>query len=147
MRLTIKEMEARDGATAAAFKSAAKAGGSVDADAAALAEAIKQGQGAAFGLLMTKIMNLTFALEAGAAERRRLELRVAELEERPDIEYRGVFEPGATYQRGHFATDDGSVWFCNRETKTRPSEGGSNWTLAVKRGRDGKDARAAAPRA
>ena len=69
-----------------------------------------------------------------------LESKIAALEAArpPALRYRGAYEDGAEYDVGEFVTDGGSVWHCNRKTKTRPSDGGENWTLAVKRGRDGR---------
>ncbi len=68
-----------------------------------------------------------------------LERRVAELEGR-QIRYVGTFESGRQYRRGEMVTDKGCVWHCNADTSTRPGDS-DNWTLAVKRGADGRDAR------
>ncbi len=71
-----------------------------------------------------------------------LRIQVTELRERrATLAYRGVHVDGEEYQLGDFVTAQGSVWHCNRTTKTRPEGGSANWTLAVKRGADGKDAR------
>lgn len=53
--------------------------------------------------------------------------------------YRGVFEPDRAYLPGDTVTFGGSMWVCNTATQDRPGEGVKTWTLAVKRGRDGKD--------
>lgn len=54
--------------------------------------------------------------------------------------YRGVFTAGETYEAGCFVTDHGGIWHCRRTTAERP--GASNdWTLAVKAGRNGRDAK------
>jgi hypothetical protein len=55
------------------------------------------------------------------------------------LKYRGVHELGAAYDTGDTVTHGGSLWHCNVLTKERPGEGSRAWTLAVKRGRDGKD--------
>ena len=55
------------------------------------------------------------------------------------LKYRGVHELGAAYDAGDTVTHGGSLWHCNVLTKERPGEGSKDWTLAVKRGRDGKD--------
>jgi hypothetical protein len=55
------------------------------------------------------------------------------------LKYRGVHEMGAAYDTGDTVTQGGSLWHCNVLTKERPGEGSKDWTLAVKRGRDGKD--------
>lgn len=53
--------------------------------------------------------------------------------------YRGVFRSGE-YEPGDVVTWGGSAWHCEEVTSDKPGEVGSKgWTLAVKRGRDGKD--------
>ncbi|WP_250518549.1 hypothetical protein [Caballeronia sp. ATUFL_M1_KS5A] len=59
----------------------------------------------------------------------------------PVMIYRGVYQAGETYQCGDMVTWAGSLWHCNATTDTKPDAGGDAWTLAAKRGRDGKDAR------
>ncbi|KQM92159.1 hypothetical protein ASE77_11810 [Sphingomonas sp. Leaf226] len=54
------------------------------------------------------------------------------------LKYRGVHEPNVAYDTGDTVTHGGSLWHCNVLTKERPGEGSKAWTLAVKRGRDGK---------
>lgn len=53
--------------------------------------------------------------------------------------YKGVWKPG-TYPAGSFVTHGGSMWHADKATDFKPGEGGG-WTLAVKSGRDGKDAK------
>lgn len=53
--------------------------------------------------------------------------------------YCGIFKEGQTYEPGDMVTWGGSLWHCDAETKEKP--GTENWTQAVKKGRDGKDAR------
>ena len=53
--------------------------------------------------------------------------------------YRGVFVDGDTYDPGDLVTWGGSLWHCNAQTQDKPS--GDSWTLAVKKGRDGRDAK------
>ncbi|CAM3407507.1 hypothetical protein BS639_17965 [Rouxiella silvae] len=58
----------------------------------------------------------------------------------PVLIYRGVFKNGEGYQPGDTVTWGGSLWHCDDETADKPGEIGSKgWTLAAKRGRDGKD--------
>jgi integrin beta 3 len=57
----------------------------------------------------------------------------------PAMVYRGVFDTGGAYLPGDVVTFGGSAWVCNRPTAARPGEAEAAWTLAVKRGRDGKD--------
>jgi hypothetical protein len=59
------------------------------------------------------------------------------------LSYAGVWKPGI-YGKGQFATHQGSMWHCNRTTQRKPGDDADDWTLAVKRGRDGKDAANAA---
>lgn len=54
--------------------------------------------------------------------------------------YRGVYDKEAEYQAGDMVTQDGSVWHCNAAVAGEKPGGNEFWTLAVKRGRDGKDA-------
>lgn len=69
--------------------------------------------------------------------------RIADLEgamkEEKGLAYRGVFTAGEIYDVGNMVTSGGSLWHCDQLTKDRPGDGNPAWTLAVKRGRDGKD--------
>jgi hypothetical protein len=53
--------------------------------------------------------------------------------------YRGRFQIGEKYARGDLATWGGHLWHCDEDRGKKPDEPESGWTLAVKRGRDGKD--------
>jgi hypothetical protein len=55
--------------------------------------------------------------------------------------YRDVYEMGKSYDRGDCVTWGGSEWHCNQTTTSKPGDGSKDWTLKVKRGRDGKDGR------
>jgi integrin beta 3 len=57
----------------------------------------------------------------------------------PVVLDRGVFREGAAYQKGDGATFGGSFWIAQTDTAEKPGVG-EDWRLAVKRGRDGKDA-------
>jgi len=57
----------------------------------------------------------------------------------PCMIYRGVYAQGKTYERGDCVTFAGSLFHCNDKTDERPGTGAKSWTLAVKRGADGKD--------
>ncbi|MGF6986542.1 hypothetical protein QFZ99_006083 [Paraburkholderia atlantica] len=59
----------------------------------------------------------------------------------PLLIYRRVFVQGQLYEPGDMVTWAGSVWHCNEPTDVKPDADARAWTLAVKRGRDGKDAR------
>lgn len=54
--------------------------------------------------------------------------------------YRGVFKSDNPYYQGDTVTWAGSLWHCNvTGTKAQPGDGSSDWTLAVKKGRDGRE--------
>lgn len=54
--------------------------------------------------------------------------------------YRGVFKSDDPYHQGDTVTWAGSLWHCNvTGTKALPGDGSSDWTLAVKKGRDGRE--------
>ena len=90
--------------------------------------------GAAVQTLGSLLLNVID--EIAAAKR-----RIAALEATP-FQYLGVHEPGKAYGRGQFVTASGSLWHCSVDgTTARPGESGSGWTLACKRGADGRDAR------
>lgn len=58
----------------------------------------------------------------------------------PVMLYRGVFKSGLDYLPGDTVTWGGSLWHCDTKTQDKPGETGSaGWTLAAKRGRDGRD--------
>jgi hypothetical protein len=65
--------------------------------------------------------------------------RIAQLEARPTVRYLGTWTEGTRYGEGAMVTDHGSVWACEFPTTERPGSS-PHWVLAVKRGRDGKDA-------
>ena len=66
--------------------------------------------------------------------------RIEELEQhQSSVKYRGVWSADEQYVLGNFCTDRGSLWHCNQTTRERPGDGRA-WTLAVKKGQDGKDA-------
>lgn len=54
--------------------------------------------------------------------------------------YRGVFKSEGPYHQGDTVTWAGSLWHCNvTGTKALPGDGSADWTLAVKKGRDGRE--------
>lgn len=58
----------------------------------------------------------------------------------PVMIYQGVFKFGQEYLPGDTVTWGGSLWHCDEHTQDKPGEAGSKgWTLAAKRGRDGRD--------
>lgn len=70
-----------------------------------------------------------------------LEGRLRTAESQSLMRYRGVWLPDQEYVPGDFVTDQGSMWHCFQRTHARPGEAAKDWLLAVKRGRDGRDAR------
>jgi hypothetical protein len=54
--------------------------------------------------------------------------------------YCGVYQADASYEPGDMVTLNGSLWHATAATRERPGLGNPTWTLAVKCGRDGKDA-------
>jgi hypothetical protein len=58
----------------------------------------------------------------------------------PVVLDRGVWKEG-TYQHGDAVTWAGSLWIAQRDTDAKPDVADSGWRLAVKKGRDGKDAK------
>lgn len=65
----------------------------------------------------------------------KLEARITAIENRPTMQYRGVWEADGRYQPGDVVTDSGSMWHANCSTTARPGAS-SDWTLCVKHGRD-----------
>jgi integrin beta 3 len=57
----------------------------------------------------------------------------------PAMIYRGVWRDGQAYTEGDVCTWGGSLWHCDKAAGGKPD--GGDWTLCVKKGRDGKDAR------
>ena len=68
----------------------------------------------------------------------RLEQRIAALESRKSLNYRGVFRDGVEHQAGDIVTFDGSMWHCNAATTDRSGGTSNSWTMCVKRGRDAR---------
>jgi hypothetical protein len=66
--------------------------------------------------------------------------RVSALERRAVPKYLGVWRANSSYSEGALVTENGSLWHCNKETDSKPGTN-ADWTLCVKRGRDGKDGR------
>jgi hypothetical protein len=69
------------------------------------------------------------------------EIKVTHELQLPTMIYRGVHKEGQTYVQGDTVTWAGSLYHCNAETSEKPGEGSPAWTLAAKRGSNGKDAR------
>jgi hypothetical protein len=52
--------------------------------------------------------------------------------------YRGIYAEGKAYERGDTVTWSGSLFHCNENTMDKPGAGSKAWTLASKRGADGR---------
>jgi hypothetical protein len=76
--------------------------------------------------------SVTVTRSSGATEQKKFST--------PVMVYRGVFKAGSVYQPGDTVTWGGSLWHCDDATSDKPGEINSKgWTLAAKRGRDGRD--------
>lgn len=71
-----------------------------------------------------------------------LRAEIAELRSKggSGLDYRGVWSPGVSYPCGTAATWEGSLFISREPTDRKPGTDNSGWQLAVKRGRDGRDA-------
>ena len=86
-----------------------------------------------------------FSVECGA-DGRTYVLKFETAEARHDYEltfpvpvYCGIYKQGEEYQPGDLVTWGGCLWHCDKATTGKPD--GGDFTLAVKKGRDGKDAK------
>lgn len=66
--------------------------------------------------------------------------RLAALEERPAMRYCGVWKAGA-YQSGDCVTAGGHLWCARRETESQPGSAPDDWQMAMRKPRDGRDAK------
>jgi hypothetical protein len=64
---------------------------------------------------------------------RSLRARIAELEQRPALAYRGIWQQRREYQAGSLVTDKGAMWLALESTDTRPP--GPSWKLTAKAAR------------
>lgn len=67
--------------------------------------------------------------------------RIKALEDRPELKYCGVWQQDQVYGAASFATDAGSLWHAQRASVGERPGSGDAWKLAVKKGRDGRDAK------
>jgi BMFP domain-containing protein YqiC len=61
--------------------------------------------------------------------------RVAELEARPELKYRGPWQDKMSYSAGTFVSFGGSLWHSNENGNTSKPGCDDKWQLAVKHGR------------
>jgi hypothetical protein len=82
------------------------------------------------------IGNTARELEADfAARSAAVEARIARLEARSELRYRGVWRAGQSYPANSMCSHAGSLWISAEATEAKPGAGHTAWTLAVKRGR------------
>ena len=75
-------------------------------------------------------------MSTGAAPRLKLKLLCS------NSDYQGVWKDGKVYGLGQFVTYDGSLWHSNIFHNTQqPGDGNAAWTLCVRRGERGRDAK------
>ena len=93
---------------------------------------------------------LTVTDEVGRLVQSEVERRVADTVQKavdaaigalPLMLYKGVWQEGVDYREGNTVTFGGSGWVCQKSDTTEKPGTGSDWILAIKKGRDGKDAR------
>jgi hypothetical protein len=70
--------------------------------------------------------------------------RIETLEQRPTVQYKGVYTDEAAYVPGHMVTHNGSVWHCKSACQGQKPPGNC-WTLAVKRGKDAQPVQKSEP--
>jgi hypothetical protein len=61
--------------------------------------------------------------------------------ELPFLKWQGTYRGTTAYRPGDVVTWAGSAWHAKEATMEPPGEGSKAWTLMVKRGRDGRDAK------
>ena len=81
-------------------------------------------------------VNMLLARERAKA----LEARIAELERRPIVFDDGIWSGAKTYGKGAGVTYGGSFWISQIDNNKSKPGSSDDWRLAVKKGRDGKDA-------
>jgi hypothetical protein len=70
-----------------------------------------------------------------------LEAEVAELKARPTLKYMGGFNAAMEYRPGDIVTHAGNMFHCNVANTHERSGTSGSWTLCVRKGQDGKDAK------
>jgi hypothetical protein len=64
-----------------------------------------------------------------------LHARIAALEARPAVVYRGIWRNDQQYAEASLVTDGGSLWIAKAESRgARPGSDATSWQLIVKRG-------------
>lgn len=103
----------------------------------------KDGRDGKDGITEERMEDTTLKVVAAVLGELRLEGRNLMLGDRliktlPIPIYRGVYEPGTSYEPGDMTSFGGSIWHCDEATMEKP-ESTRAWKLAVKKGRDGRE--------
>jgi hypothetical protein len=133
MRISPEDLEAkpvRRALPCAAVPSVAEqVQAAIAAERRVLVEAIGEAMGASMAELRADI---AAAREAGLADSRRIEARIAALEAQVEArKYTGIFRAGEVYQPGNICTADGARWIAHVVTTAKPGSNG-HWTLIEK---------------
>jgi integrin beta 3 len=83
-----------------------------------------------------RTLELSFTLSDGQVQTKDIVLRGMVVDA-------GVYRSEAGYVQGDAVTYAGSYWIAQRDTRSAPGNGSTDWRLCVKRGRDGRDGGAA----
>jgi hypothetical protein len=70
---------------------------------------------------------------------RALEQRVADLEARPTMQFKGYWDCDTAYEAGDCVSRGGSMWIAKSANIGVNPGGAPQWALCVKRGRDGRE--------
>jgi hypothetical protein len=73
------------------------------------------------------------------AEITMLREKVADLEQRPAIAYKGTWDPSRLYAAGDLVTFSGSMWAAKTASVSRRPPDAAAWQLCVRKGADGRD--------
>jgi hypothetical protein len=65
--------------------------------------------------------------------------RLGRIEKQPRLKYLGAWQQGSHYTEAQLVTFAGSLWHCNSPTGTQPCASDQCWTMAARKGRDGKE--------
>ena len=95
---------------------------------------------AAYGKVVALQFKFDVLMNAAFGRIAALEADLKKAKASPRLTYKGPWRQGQETHAGEFVTFQGSVWHCNKKTLSRPGDDPEAYTLAVKSGRDGKDA-------
>jgi hypothetical protein len=91
--------------------------------------------------LESQVQGLVARSGGDAGQDSMVDARLKALESRPAVTYEGVWDVARTYGVGMMVTHSGGIWHAKTaNVSRRPGTDPNIWVLAVKSGRDGKDA-------